>query len=333
LIVDREEASIHSLERLLRQATRADLRSTTDSAMAMALFADFRPDLVLVDLRMPHLDVFTVLEAIRGLVPPDTYLPIVALLDDASPATKQWVLLSGATDFLVKPFDAVEVRLRIANLLRTRALSQESDARTTTAHAHAPERGNAQIEGVERLAVAIEYREDGTGEHTKRVGTIAASLAQSLGADEAAVAEIRLAAPLHDVGKIAIPDRILLKPARLAPDEWQVMKTHTTVGARIVAGARHSVFLMAEAIALSHHERWDGRGYPRGLRGEAIPLAARIVAVADAFDAMTHPRPYRAALTEDRALSELERSSGSQFDPACVEHFLRIVWDRSARPE
>jgi putative two-component system response regulator len=331
LIVDHEEASIHVLERLLQQATPARLRSAADSNTAIALFADFQPDLVLVDLHMPHADVFTVLEALRGLIPADTYLPLVALTADTSPMNKQRIVSSGAADFLIKPFDPCEVRLRITNLLRSRALYRESQGHTRDAQARTRELGDAHLETVERLALAIEYREDGTGGHTRRVGHLAARLAQSLGLAEATVQKIRLAAPLHDVGKIAIPDRILLKPAPLAPEEWQVMKTHTTEGAKIVAGGRHSLLLAAETIALNHHERWDGYGYPRGLRGEAIPLPARIVAVADAFDAMTHPRPYRAALRADEALAELDRYAGAQFDPRCVEHFLMLVNELESR--
>lgn len=329
LIIEHDEANIRVLERLIRQVTQADLRSTSDPGLAMALFADFQPDLVLVDLRMPHSDVFTVLEALTGLIPADTCLPIVALTDDASPATKHWVLSSGATDFLVKPFDAYEIRLRIPNLLRSRALYRASQGRTKDGQAR--ELRDANLETVERLALAAEYREDGTGKHTRRVGDMAALLAQALGLPDGPVAEIRLAARLHDVGKIAIPDRILLKPARLEPDEWQVMKTHTTEGAKIVAGSRDSLLLMAEAIALNHHERWDGRGYPRQLRGEAIALPARIVAVADAFDAMTHLRPYRRAFHEHEAIAELRRQAGAQFDPRCVERFLGMVQEPAVR--
>jgi putative two-component system response regulator len=291
----------------------------------MAFLAQFVPDLILLDLSMPNADGLALLHVVKARIPADTYLPIVALIDETSAEATQRVLLHGATDLLAKPFDPAEVQLRITNLLRGRAFYLECEGRTRDARARTRELGDAHLETVERLSLAIEYREDGTGGHTRRVGQWSALLGRALGLPQASIMEIRLAAPLHDVGKIAVPDRILLKPARLSPEEWRVMQAHTTEGAKIVAGGRCSLLLTAEAIALNHHERWDGYGYPRGLRAEAIPLPARIVAVADAFDAMTHPRPYRQALREDVALSELHRYAGAQFDPRCVERFLSLV--------
>jgi putative two-component system response regulator len=280
---------------------------------------------------MPHLDGFDVLQALKPLIAADAYVPIVMLDAKGTAKTKRRVLESGANDFLTKPFDEAEVELRLTNLLESRALHVEIEGWRRNARARTRELGGAQLETVERLAMAIEYREDGTGEHTKRVGQWSALLAEALGLPEANIMEIRLAAPLHDVGKIAIPDRILLKPGKLDQDEWTVMQTHTTVGAKMVSGARNSLLLTAEAIALNHHEKWDGSGYPRSLKAEAIPLPARIVAVADAFDAMTHPRPYRTAVPEKEALAELWRCARTHFDPRCVESFLRLVADPAAR--
>jgi putative two-component system response regulator len=325
LIVGDEETGIHCLEGILGRVLRAEFRATTDPGAATRSFVQFQPDLILLDLSMPDADGFALLHLVKGRIPPDTYLPIVALTAETSPAARQQILAGGATDFLTKPFDPAEVQLRITNLLKSRAVYLESERRTREARAGARELRSAHLETVERLALAIEYREDGTGGHTRRVGEWSAVIAHALGLPEATIMEIRLAAPLHDVGKIAIPDRILLKPARLSLEEWRVMQAHTTEGARIVAGGRCSLLLTAEAIALNHHERWDGTGYPRGLGAEAIPLPARVVAVADAFDAMTHPRPYRQALPEGEALAELQRNAGSQFDPQCVEHFLQLT--------
>ncbi|HLW48618.1 MAG TPA: HD domain-containing phosphohydrolase [bacterium] len=331
LIVDDEQANVHALERILQRVTRADLRSTIDPRTATALYTEFKPDLVLLDLQMPHLDGFGVLDALKSLIDADTYVPIVMLDGEMGPETKQRVLSSGAKDFLSKPFDAAEVQLRVTNQLETRALQVECEGWRRNARARTRELGGAQLETVERLAMAIEYREDGTGEHTKRVGQWSALLAEAMGLPEANIMEIRLAAPLHDVGKIAIPDRILLKPGKLGAEEWTVMKAHTTIGAKMVSGARNSLLLTAEAIALNHHEKWDGSGYPRNLQAEAIPLPARIVAVADAFDAMTHRRPYREALPEHAAVAELRRCARSHFDPQCVENFLRLVEDPGTR--
>jgi putative two-component system response regulator len=328
LIVDDEEPNVKLLERMLGRVTPAKLLSTTDSRTVTALYTEFKPDLILLDLRMPHMDGFAVLDALRPLIPRDAYVPILVLTADVTPAAKQHALSSGAKDFLTKPFDPAEIALRITNLLDTRALHVELEDRV---QARTRELEGAHLETVERLALAVEYREDGTGGHTRRVGQMAGLLARALGLPQADVMLIRQAAPLHDVGKIAIPDSILLKPGRLTMDEWAVMKTHTTIGAKIVSGGHYSLLLTAEAVALNHHERWDGTGYPRGLTGEAIPLPARIVAVADSFDAMMHARPYREAFSEEYAVIELERCAGAQFEPRCVQSFLAMMNDPAAR--
>jgi putative two-component system response regulator len=178
------------------------------------------------------------------------------------------------------------------------------------------------IELVEHLACVAECRESNTSQHARRVGVISAALAQDLGLSEELVELIRLAAPLHDVGKIRIPEHILLKPGALTPEEFEVMKTHVTIGARILSGGKLPLLRMAEEIALTHHERWDGTGYPQGLKGETIPLPGRIVALADAFDALISVRLYRAGRSIAEAVSEIKRHAGTQFDPRVVEAFL-----------
>ena len=174
------------------------------------------------------------------------------------------------------------------------------------------------------MALVGEYRDDDTNRHTVRVANIAALLARELGLDSALISLIHSAAPLHDVGKIGIPDRILLKPGALTPEELAVMRTHTTIGGAILDNSDFPVLQMAQEIALTHHERWDGAGYPLQLRGDAIPIAGRILAVADAFDAMAHTRPYKSAFPVAHAVAEIVRSSGGQFDPAVVEAFMRL---------
>jgi putative nucleotidyltransferase with HDIG domain len=180
----------------------------------------------------------------------------------------------------------------------------------------------ARAETLHRLAVAAEYHDDETAQHTRRVGVIAAEIALSLGLGPEQVSLVREAAPLHDVGKLAIPDRILLKRGKLTADEYDVMQTHAALGARVLSGSHAPVLVMAAIIAASHHERWDGAGYPLGLAGEAIPLVGRIVAVADVFDALTQERPYKPAWPLDKSLAEIQRFSGSQFDPKVVAAFL-----------
>jgi PAS domain S-box-containing protein len=196
---------------------------------------------------------------------------------------------------------------------------------------------NARAETLHRLAIAAEYRDDETFQHTGRVGASAAAIAERLGLSAEQIKLLGEAAPLHDVGKLAIPDRILLKPGKLTAQEWKVMETHAALGADLLSGSSSPVLEMAAVIAASHHERWDGTGYPRGLAGEAIPFVGRVVAVADVFDALTHDRPYKRAWPVDQSLAEIRRAAGSQLDPRVVAAFLTmhkdpLVTAESGRP-
>jgi putative two-component system response regulator len=180
----------------------------------------------------------------------------------------------------------------------------------------------AQFEMLARLAAAAEFRDDDTGQHTHRVGDLSVTIAQRLGLPDPQIELLRLAAPLHDVGKIAIPDAVLGKPGKLTDEEFAQMKTHTTIGAQMLAGSAFALLEMAEQIALTHHEKWDGSGYPAGLAGDSIPIAGRIVAVADVFDALTHIRPYKAAWSTADAIAEMTDQVGRHFDPGVLEAFL-----------
>jgi putative two-component system response regulator len=180
----------------------------------------------------------------------------------------------------------------------------------------------ARLEILERLARAAEYRDDATGQHIIRVGRLSEQVGRVLGLNEERLFELRHAAPLHDVGKIGVPDAILRKPEPLAPDEWVLMRQHTEIGARILEGCANPVVQMARTIALTHHEHWNGAGYPQGLCGEEIPLWGRIVAVVDAYDAMTNDRPYRPALSHEQAIETIRAEREKQFDPLIVDAFL-----------
>ena len=327
LIVDDQTENVAVLRRVLSKAGHREVQSTTDPNQATTLFEAFRPDLVLLDLHMPDLDGFAVLEQLRALTPRATYLPILILTGDHDPLKRRRALAAGATDFLAKPFDTVEIVLRIRNLLETRHLHSLLSNQNTILEAGVRQRTReleeAQGEILERLAAAAEHRDDDTGRHTLRVGEVSAAIAEALALSRETTELIRAAAPLHDVGKIGVPDHILLKAGSLTPEEFAVMKTHTTIGAAILAGGKSPLVIEAERIALNHHERWDGRGYPNGIGGDAIPLSARIVAVADVFDALTHARPYRPAWALDRVITEIRAQSGHQFDPTVVAAFLR----------
>lgn len=227
---------------------------------------------------------------------------------------------------MAKPFDMQEVLLRIRNLLEARSLHLRLQNQNQVLEDRVQERTRAlekaQHEILDRLAGAGEYRDDETGQHTQRVGAISASLARALGANASVVALIERAAPLHDVGKIGIPDRVLLKPGPFTAEEAAIMQTHTTIGAELLSGGESELMRMAEQIALSHHERCDGSGYPQGLAGEAIPWAARVVSVADVFDALSHERPYRPAWPLPEVIREIERIAGSHLDREMTTAFL-----------
>lgn len=336
LIVDDQEPNVRVLERILERAGYGRVVSTTDSRRAVALFEAHRPDLVLLDLHMPYLDGFAVLEQLAPRIPDGNYLPILVLTADISSAAKRKALSMGAKDFLAKPFDSVEVLLRIRNLLETRFLYVELQDQNAHLEDKVRERTEqleqAQLEILERLALAAEFRDDATHEHTRRVGDLSARLARHVGLPDRDVDLIRLAAPLHDVGKIAVPDSILLKLENLSDDDFEVVKAHTTIGARLLAGSQHPLLRLAEQIALTHHERWDGEGYPPGIAGEDIPLVSRIVAVADVFDALTHERPYKHAWSVADAVEEIRKERGRQFDPRVVDAFVDMLTDEGLLP-
>jgi len=329
LIVDDEAANIGVLEQMLEHWGCLNVVSTTDPREALALYSGFSPDIILLDLMMPHLDGFAVMEQLRPLLPVASYLPILVLTADTSIPTKRRALAAGATDFLTKPFDGVELSLRIRTLLRTRflqvQLAEQNSLLETKVQQRTQDLAQAEIDAVECLALAAEFRDDDTGHHTQRVGHTAALLANHLGLDAARVALIRRAAPLHDVGKIGIPDGVLLKSGRLTDDEFAVMRRHAEIGAHILVRHHSPLFQLAARIALIHHERWDGTGYPHGLAGADIPMEGRLVALADVFDALTHARPYKPAWPAGHALLEIERQSGRQFDPALVAVFLELA--------
>jgi putative two-component system response regulator len=339
LVVDDEQMNIDILRRILEPEGYANIISTTDPRRTLDLYHEHNPDLILLDLKMPHLEGHEVLSQLKEVVPPETYLPILVLTSDGSSEAKRRALSGGARDFLTKPLSPMEVRLRIRNLLETRflhlalqdqnqVLEQRVRLRTSELMRRTTELENARIEILERLARAAEFRDDETGFHTQRVGRTASQLGAALGLPADEVEIIRRAAPLHDIGKIGIPDAVLLKDGRLDPDEIEVMKTHTLIGAEILSGSGVPLLVVGREIALSHHEHWDGSGYPHGIARSEIPLSGRAVAVADVFDALTHPRPYKPAWPADEALNEIVREAGRQFDPEIVRAFASLYQEK-----
>jgi putative two-component system response regulator len=322
LIIDDEETNLRLIRVMLAHAGYRNVTALKDARDLESHVALCPPDLVILDLHMPRRDGFSVIAALQPRIA-NEHLPVLVITGDISSEARHRALALGARDYLTKPFDLTEMTLRVRNQLETRLLYQDLRKQNRTLleaiHGRTQELEHTRIEMIERLAIAAEYRDDDTSRHTARVGCMSARLATILGMSEGEVRLMQRAAPLHDVGKIGIPDALLRKSSSLSGDEMALMQTHTTIGANILHGSEAPLLQLAEVIALSHHERWDGCGYPYRLGGEDIPIAGRIVAVADAFDALTNDRPYRKAQTHDHALREIVRNRGTQFDPHIVD--------------
>jgi response regulator RpfG family c-di-GMP phosphodiesterase len=281
---------------------------------ALETVAAARPSLVILDLEQPEGDGVDLLATLAPWVNGDPPLPVIAIAPAAAADARRRAREAGAKDFLAKPLDPTEIVARVENVLAAAQLTAQGGERGV-------ELERSRLESLERLARLAEYRDDATYEHPQRVGRTAGLLAERLGLAPDVVDAISKAAPLHDVGKVGVPDRILLKPSRLTAAEFELMKSHTLIGSEILAGSSWLVLQMAEEIALAHHERWDGTGYPDGKVEDEIPISGRIVIVADNFDALTHSRPYAAAWEPERAAAEIRRQSAQHFDPDVVDAF------------
>jgi putative two-component system response regulator len=345
-IIDDEPINIKVVRRYLALDGFQHFSVTSDSTEAMGLIESTQPDAVLLDIMMPHVSGLDILRQLRA----DARfidLPVIILTAAVDRETRLAALDAGATEFLGKPVDAIELKARLANVLRIKAhqdqikrhaceLELEVAIRTTQLM-------QAHLEVVECLAKAGEYRDTETGNHVLRVGVIAEIIARRMGLDSVFIERIRLAAPLHDIGKLGIPDAILHKPGKLDETEMAIMRRHATfgrqmcvtlpegptglvshavAGAEIVSLASSPILQLAGNIAYSHHEKWDGTGYPEGLAGEAIPIEGRITAIADVFDALCSKRPYKSAMPVDDAINFLRSQRGIHFDPAVVDAFL-----------
>jgi putative two-component system response regulator len=336
LVVDDQLANVKLLKRLLKLWGYENVVTTTDGAAVLELCREPNADLVLLDLNMPDPDGLRVLELLGDVLSGPTPLPVLVLTADLVPEVRFQALSMGARDFVSKPFDPTEVRLRVSNLLEMRRLQLDAQRQNELLVLRVAERTRdldvARSELLDRLALAAEYRDDETQEHARRIGRTSGLLAERLGLSRETCELMVRAAPLHDVGKIGIPDSILLKPTRLTADEFAVMKCHARIGAELLEGGRSPVLRLASEIALSHHERWNGAGYPSGLAGKAIPLSGRIVAVADVFDALSHARPYKGAWPLNQALYEVCDREGPQFDPAVVKAFRNLDHERLLTP-
>ncbi|WP_320169437.1 HD domain-containing phosphohydrolase [Maridesulfovibrio sp.] len=340
LIVDDNPTNIVLLENVLEREGYTNYTSTVDPREVPALYDAEDFDLLLLDIRMPHINGIELMRMLHDRIQ-DDYIPILVLTAQTDQKTRQEALQAGAKDFLTKPFNFWEIILRIRNMLETRYYYKRQILRAETLEAEVRTRTRelyeTQLEVVRRLGRAGEFRDNETGNHVIRMSKVSEIIARGMGLDEHTCELILNASPMHDVGKIAIPDSVLLKSGPLDPEEWEQMKTHVAVGAEILGDHPSEIIWTASQVALYHHEKWDGSGYPEGLRGENIPLVARIAAVSDVFDALTSERPYKKPWTMDAAVEYISSESGKHFDPQVVDAFIanlsKIVEVREAFPD
>lgn len=327
LIVDDVKANTMLLEKMLHLYDFSATCTVTDSRTFFDHFQQFQPNLILLDLLMPHVDGFAILEWLQtentgGILP----VIVLTALNDQENRLKAFNL--GAQDFISKPFDQLEVITRIRNLLQIKLLHDKVRESNIALERRVLERTkeieNLQKEIVDRLMRAAECRDQETGDHIIRIGMYVQALAVNVGYGEQEARLIGEASKMHDLGKVGIPDGILLKPGKLDEAEMELMKGHALKGAQILAESEHELLKTAEQIALTHHEKWDGSGYPNGLRGEEIPLVGRLTALGDVFDALIESRPYKRAWEFDKVVAYIEAQRGIHFDPAVVDAFVAL---------
>ena len=347
LIVDDESLNIEVARRHLEYAGYTNLISTDHAGQALPLIGLHRPDVVLLDIHMPEISGLEILAAIRS----DKELsrtPVIILTSSSDPDTKLIALQAGATDLLQKPVHSGELLARLGNVLRVKAyqdhLHKHSEQLEEAVRRRTVELEASRLDVIHCLARAAEFRDDDTGQHIIRVGRYARIIAEKLGFSQRELNILEPAAQLHDVGKIGVADAVLLKPGKLTPEEFEMMQKHcgfgkkiaqqvsdrdaialrhhAEIGARIMDAGSSPILEMARRIALTHHERWDGNGYPLGLAGNDIPIEGRITAVADVFDALSSKRPYKPPFPLGKCFAILEEGRGTQFDPAILDAFF-----------
>ncbi len=336
MVVDDEILNRKLIEAMLKPQGY-QVMVAVDGEDCLAKVQDEPPDLILMDIMMPNMNGFEVVSKLKSqehlsLIP----IVMVTALQDVNDRVK--ALEVGADDFLTKPVDRMELRARVRSLLKVKAYNdhmvnyrQELEgevAKQTLALKNANVKlRDASLETIFRLARAAEYKDEDTGNHIISMSRISALIAERMGLNSEVVERILYASPMHDIGKIGIPDRILLKNGPLNDEEWAKMRMHTIFGRQILEGSTIGFLLLGEVIALNHHEKWDGSGYPNGLAGAQIPLAARIVTVADVFDALMSKRPYKPALTVEQTVDIIKAGAGTHFDPKVVDTFLENLDD------
>ncbi len=333
LVVDDEPANRELLEDMLTPLGY-QVSLAQNGREALQKVEENPPDVILLDVMMPEMDGFQVAKELKGH---EKTIEIPIVMVTALRETKDRIkaLEAGANDFLSKPVDKAELRATVWSQMQVNAyhdhmkyyqeeLEAEVTKRTQQLREAFEKIKTAALDTIFRLSMAAEFKDEDTGAHIMRMSHYSAAVAREMDLDENTVETILYASPMHDIGKIGIPDQILLKPGKLASHEWEIMKQHAVIGGRILEGSDAEFIRLGEIIALTHHEKWDGNGYPKGLRGNKIPLAGRITAIADVFDALTSKRPYKEPFPLEKSFAIIRDGCGNHFDPNVVEAFFSV---------
>lgn len=326
LVVDDNQTNIDVIEATLESAGYLHITPVTQPLDLMQLLTQKSFDLVLLDINMPIMDGFAVLTLLQQTLESQTLPPVIMLTAQADENSRVQALEGGASDYITKPFNRIELLKRVSIHLENHhtkyLLSLENKRLDEKVRERSAQLEKSKLEMIYRLGRAAEYRDNETGNHVKRVSLIAELIAQQMAQSVEYCHLIQVASPMHDIGKIGVSDTILLKPGKLTDEEFRLMQDHVQIGAEILENGDSPLLEMAYEIALTHHEKYNGKGYPNGLKGDNIPLSGRIVAVADVFDALTSARPYKEAWPIEKAVHLIEREAGEHFDPKVVDAFL-----------
>lgn len=326
LIVDDVPENIDVLKRLLIGNYKIKVALNGPDALKVA-GSSHPPDLILLDIIMPGMDGIEVCRKIKA-EPGTAKIPVIFVTAKDQSMDEALGFKAGAVDYISKPISPPVVLARIKTHLalydQNRVLEEKVSERTQQLQEALAKVKTASLDTILRLTNAAEYKDEDTGAHIQRMSNYCAAIARQMGVNPNSVDWLLYAAPMHDIGKIGIPDRILLKPDKLDPEEWEIMKLHTVIGGKILHGSKAGFIRLGEVIALTHHEKWDGSGYPHGLKGKKIPLVGRITALADVFDALTTQRPYKKPFSIEKSFRIIQEGRGSHFDPEVVDAFFNI---------